>query len=173
LRGVERDNLLFEVQTSAGAGKLERVHHLLSHRLPEGLLKSMSFEPPRKTRRSPLNSSVRMVASRSFPRRLTPPEKKRTQDAFLAGETRIICATNAFGMASTKRRPLSSTPTHRLPGELLAGSGTRRRDGRKAECVLLYADERLRAAVPDEAFSELSRRDIAQILRSLRKAAPG
>ena len=106
---------------------------------------------------------------------LTPPDKKRTQDEFLAGNTRVICATNAFGMGIDKEdvRLVIHADT---PGSLenyLQEAGRAGRDGRKAECVLLYADADCERQFRMEAFSELSRREIAQILRTLRRAARG
>ena len=62
------------------------------------------------------------------------------------------------------------------PGSLenyLQEAGRAGRDGMKAECVLLYAEADCERQFRMEAFSELSRRDIAQILRSLRKATRG
>ncbi|MCX6929985.1 MAG: UvrD-helicase domain-containing protein, partial [Verrucomicrobia bacterium] len=97
------------------------------------------------------------------------------QDEFLAGDTRVICATNAFGMGIDKEdvRLVIHADT---PGSLenyLQEAGRAGRDGMKAECVLLYAEEDCERQFRMEAFSELSRRDIAQILRSLRKATRG
>jgi superfamily II DNA helicase RecQ len=46
---------------------------------------------------------------------LTPPEKKRVQDEFLADGVQVICATNAFGMGIDKEDVrLVSSPRSRL-----------------------------------------------------------
>jgi ATP-dependent DNA helicase RecQ len=175
--GVERDNLCFEVQTIAESGKLERVHELLSDRLPEGRPGSAIVFCATREETEVTAEFLRTHGWKAahFHAGLKPPDKKRIQDEFLAGDTRVICATNAFGMGIDKEdiRLVIHADT---PGSLenyLQEAGRAGRDGMKAECVLLYAEEDCERQFRMEAFSELSRRDIAQILRSLRKAARG
>ncbi|MCP5528041.1 MAG: RecQ family ATP-dependent DNA helicase [Verrucomicrobiales bacterium] len=175
--GVERDNLLFKVDGVTGRAKLERVHDLLADRLPAGA--SGSAIVFRATRRDTEVTSEFLAAkgwpAAHFHAGLTPSEKKRIQDEFLAGEVQVICATNAFGMGIDKEdvRLVIHADT---PGSLenyLQEAGRAGRDGGRAECVLLYDEEDCEQQFRLEARSELSRRDIAQILRGLRKAARG
>jgi len=175
--GVERDNLRFEVQTIPESGKLERVHELLSERLPDGRPGSAIIFCATREETEVTAEFLRTHGWKAahFHAGLKPSEKKRTQDEFLSGDTRVICATNAFGMGIDKEdvRLVIHADT---PGSLenyLQEAGRAGRDGMKAECVLLYAEEDCERQFRMEAFSELSRRDIAQILRSLRKAARG
>ncbi|MCB1128350.1 MAG: RecQ family ATP-dependent DNA helicase, partial [Verrucomicrobiae bacterium] len=105
----------------------------------------------------------------------TPSVKKQVQDDFLAGELQVICATNAFGMGVDKEdvRLVIHADT---PGSLenyLQEAGRAGRDNQRAECVLLYDEADCEEQFRLGAGSELSRRDIAQILRGLRKAARG
>lgn len=175
--GVERDNLRFEVQTITGHGKMERIHDLLSDRLPSGHAGSALVF--RATRDATELTSEYLRAkgwkAERFHAGLTPPEKKEIQDEFLAGDIRIMCATNAFGMGIDKEdvRLVIHADT---PGSLenyLQEAGRAGRDGNSAECVLLFAEEDCEHQFRMGAFSELSRRDIAQILRTLRKSARG
>lgn len=175
--GVERDNLQFEVQTVTQHSKLERVHDLLSDRLPAGGAGSAIVF--RATREATVGTAEFLQAkgwrAAHFHAGLTPPEKKRIQDEFLAGDVRVICATNAFGMGIDKEdvRLVVHADTPGSIENYLQEAGRAGRDGRKAECVLLYDEEDSEQQFRLGAFSELSRRDIAQILRGLRKAAPG
>ena len=175
--GVHRKNLRFEVQMITSRTKLERIHDLLSERLPTGAAGTgIVF---RATRADTVATTEFLQAkgwtAAHFHAGLTPSEKKEIQDRFLAGETRVICATNAFGMGIDK-------PDVRLvihgdtPGSLenyLQEAGRAGRDGGLAECVLLYDEEDCERQFRLGAISELSRRDIAQILRGLRGAARG
>ena len=173
--GVERDNLRFEVQTITGPAKLERIHDLLSDHLPQGTSGSAIVF---RARRDAARESAQYLQSKGwraahFHAGLTPPEKKRVQDEFLAGAVQVICATNAFGMGIDKEdvRLVIHADT---PGSLenyLQEAGRAGRDGDVAECVLLYDEEDCEMQFRMGAFSELTRRDIAQILRALRKAS--
>lgn len=175
--GVERDNLRFEVESIPDRAKFERMHELLAERLPDG--RGGSAIVFRATRES-TEVSAQFLQSKGwraahFHAGVAAPEKKRIQDEFLAGDIQVICATNAFGMGIDKEdvRLVIHGDT---PGSLenyLQEAGRAGRDGLLAECVLLFAEADCEQQFKMGALSELSRRDIVQILRSLRKAARG
>ncbi|HQN20153.1 MAG TPA: helicase-related protein, partial [Syntrophobacteraceae bacterium] len=93
-------------------------------------------------------------------------------EAFIEGNTRVICATNAFGMGIDKedvRLVLHAD----IPGSLenyLQEAGRAGRDLQDAECVLLFNEQDIETQFRLGATSELSHRDIAQLLRGLRRA---
>ncbi|HEY0064251.1 MAG TPA: ATP-dependent DNA helicase RecQ [Telluria sp.] len=72
--------------------------------------------------------------------KLPSAERKANQDMFMAGERRVMVATNAFGMGIDK--PDTRFVIHlQLPANLEAyyqESGRAGRDGQDAECTLLY-----------------------------------
>ena len=103
---------------------------------------------------------------------LTAPEKRRIQDAFVIGELRVICATNAFGMGVDKEDVRLAVHLD-IPGSLenyIQEAGRAGRDRRPALCVLLYDAQDVERQFRMESFSNLSRQDIAEILRALRRA---
>ncbi len=72
--------------------------------------------------------------------KLAAGERKQNQDAFMAGDKRVMVATNAFGMGIDK--PDTRFVIHlQLPANLEAyyqESGRAGRDGADADCTLLY-----------------------------------
>lgn len=171
--GVERDNLSFQVQTVGSHGKLARIDELLHEHL-DGHVKAGSAVVFRSVRKS-VEETAEFLKRQGwivehFHAGLLPPEKKRIQDAFLNGDIRVICATNAFGMGVDKDdvRVVIHGDT---PGSLenyLQEAGRAGRDRAPAECVLLYDEEDCEKQFKLGALSELSRKDIAGILRGLR-----
>ncbi|HHQ4726836.1 TPA: UvrD-helicase domain-containing protein, partial [Aeromonas veronii] len=89
------------------------------------------------------------------------------------GEIRVICATNAFGMGIDKddvRLVIHAD----IPGSLenyLQEAGRAGRDTAQAHCVLLFDEQDIEKQFQLEAMSEVSLRDIKQILRGIRLRA--
>ena len=116
--GVERDNLAFEVRTVGKHEKDSRIHAILSEHLgPPSVLTMDSATAgsspsagaavvyaSRRKRTEELADDVlrKGWAVAAFHAGIEAPEKKRIQDAFVAGELQVICATNAFGMGVDK-----------------------------------------------------------------------
>jgi ATP-dependent DNA helicase RecQ len=175
--GVERANLQFAVEETGEHGKLGQVRELLAEHLSPGRGGSAVVF---RSRRKYTELTAEFLRSNGwacehFHAGLTPPEKKRIQDEFIAGRVQVICATNAFGMGIDKDdvRLVIHADT---PGSLenyLQEAGRAGRDGHNARCVLLFDEEDCEAQFRLGAMSELGRRDIAQLLRGIRKAARG
>ena len=174
--GVERTNLQFEVLAVGSHGKLSRIDELIHEHLDRHGTSGSAvvFRSSRKASEETAGFlAQRGWAVEHFHAGLLAPEKKRIQDAFLNGELRVICATNAFGMGVDKDdvRVVIHGDT---PGSLenyLQEAGRAGRDRAPAECILLYDEEDCEQQFRLGSLSELSRKDIAAILRGLRRLA--
>ncbi len=168
---VARENLSFEVQTVSRAQKFARVHQILTQQLQSG-----SALVYCATRRSAEDLAEYLVQqgweASAYHAGLEAPVKRHIQEAFIAGNLRVICATNAFGMGIDKedvRLVIHSD----IPGSLenyLQEAGRAGRDRGQASCVLLYDEQDIETQFKLGSLSEISRHDIAQILRGLRSA---
>jgi ATP-dependent DNA helicase RecQ len=104
---------------------------------------------------------------------LEPFIKNRIQNDFIAGETPIICATNAFGMGIDKddvRLVIHAD----IPGSLenyLQEAGRAGRDRNEAECILIFTEQDVEGQFRMSSNSCLTQREIAQILQGLRHSA--
>jgi ATP-dependent DNA helicase RecQ len=70
-------------------------------------------------------------------------DRERVQDAFMTGKLDVVVATNAFGMGVDKAN-VRFVVHYRLPGTIEAfyqEAGRAGRDGKPAQCVMLYAPE--------------------------------
>jgi ATP-dependent DNA helicase RecQ len=175
--GVSRENLCFSVHPVRATEKYERVHEILADRLPARDMGSAIVF--RATRREAEDTAAYLKQKGwpvdAFHAGLKPPEKRRIQDDFIRGVSQVICATNAFGMGIDKDN-VRLVIHGDIPGSLenyIQEAGRAGRDNLRAECVLLYDEEDSEKQFQLGAQSLLSRSDIAQILRGLRRARRG
>jgi ATP-dependent DNA helicase RecQ len=170
--GVDRDNLQFEVQTVSKAEKYERIHQLINERVPQDGSAVVYAATRSETEEISEYLVKKGISSAAFHAGLPAPEKRQIQEAFIAGGTQVICATNAFGMGIDKDNVRLVVHAD-IPGSLdnyLQEAGRAGRDQQPAECLLLYDEQDIETQFKVGALSELSHRDIAQILRGLRRA---
>jgi ATP-dependent DNA helicase RecQ len=172
--GVQRENLRFEVQTLTRAEKPSRIHQILSECLSDD--EQGSAVVYAATRKQAEEAALYLERQgwpvEAFHAGLSPLERKRIQEAFLEGGIRVVCATNAFGMGIDKE-DVRLVIHASIPGSIenyLQEAGRAGRDWRAASCVLLYDEQDIETQFQLSALSRLSRRDIAQILRGLRRA---
>ncbi len=177
--GVARDNLQFEVRPVDAPQKLAMAATLLKETLgfaAHGELRGAAILYF-ATRSATVEAAERLsrdgLKAEAFHAGLEPSVKQRVQEDFLAGSVSIICATNAFGMGIDK--PDVRLVIHvDVPGTLesyLQEAGRAGRDRRDARCVLLYSAPDIEKQFRLLARSQLRQRDVAAILKGLRRAS--
>ena len=175
---VDRENLYYSVEEVLIPHKATRIHELLVEHLgepsqtaPDGA--AIVYAARRKrTEELAVRLRERAWNVEHFHGGLDPPDKKRVQDAFIAGDVPVIVATNAFGMGIDKDK-VRLVVHAEVPGSLenyLQEAGRAGRDGKPAHCVLLFAKGDLETQFDLASHSQLTRRDIALILRAVRRA---
>ncbi|MFJ2458015.1 RecQ family ATP-dependent DNA helicase [Pseudomonas neuropathica] len=168
----ERTNLHFEVLPCARSEKRHHTQALLEEELGENEGGAVIFVSSRKGAEELADFLIgHGWASKHFHAGLEPHEKKDIQDAFKAGELKIIVATNAFGMGVDKS-DIRLVVHADIPGSLenyLQEAGRAGRDQQQARCVLLYDAQDIENQFGMCEGSKLTLRDIQQILRKLRR----
>ncbi len=173
--GVERDNLSFEVQTVNGADKYARINTLLTERLsPEADGGSAIIYCSTRKNTEEIAAFLQQQGWQveAFHAGKDTAEKKQIQENFVTGATRIITATNAFGMGIDKE-DVRLVIHADIPGSIenyLQEAGRAGRDQKDAECILLFDENDIETQFKLSASSQISQRDIQQILRGLRKS---
>ncbi|WP_295587072.1 RecQ family ATP-dependent DNA helicase [uncultured Lamprocystis sp.] len=184
--GVARDNLRFEVQLTRHQEKDPRLHAVLVESLgePGAVTGDRDGDPAGPGAAVVYGTTRRRVeelaafltrqgwAAAAFHAGLPAPEKRRVQDAFVGGEIQVVCATNAFGMGVDKENVRLVVHVD-IPGSLenyVQEAGRAGRDRAPARCCLLYDEQDVEDQFRLAAGSQLSRADIAEILRGLRRA---
>jgi ATP-dependent DNA helicase RecQ len=173
--GVERNNLSYAVETVTAAEKLERTHQILSGLIPANTDGAAVVFRSRRQGTEEMATYLRTKGwnCQHFHAGLKSPEKRAIQDEFIAGNLQVICATNAFGMGIDKDNVRVVIHAD-IPGSLenyLQEAGRAGRDRHHAQCILLFDEEDLEKQFQMGTYSELTKRDIEQILRGLKKAA--
>jgi ATP-dependent DNA helicase RecQ len=172
--GVERDNLRFCVEPVSEHEKPGRISDLLTERLGHPPAGSAVIYCATRSHTEDMADflSQKGWTAEAFHGGLTPPDKRRVQDLFIAGEIPVICATNAFGMGIDK--PDVRLVIHAdIPGSLenyLQEAGRAGRDRQVADCVLLYHKDDIETQFQLGALSELRHRDLTEILRAFRRS---
>jgi ATP-dependent DNA helicase RecQ len=172
--GVERENLVFEVEPMSAAEKYERTFQILTESLAaDGTGSAIVYAETREgTEKIRDFLQGQGMGAEAFHGRLDAKEKRDIIDAFVAGRTRVICATNAFGMGIDK--PDVRLVLHfEMPGSLenyIQEAGRAGRDGEPARCVLLYAPSDADLQFFKGAMAQVKKREIERILRALRRA---
>jgi ATP-dependent DNA helicase RecQ len=171
--GVERSNLNFEVQAANKAEKYSSINRLLSERLSdEGGSAIIYCSTRANTEEVAEYLQQQDWQVEAFHAGKDTAEKKHIQENFISGTTRIIIATNAFGMGIDKDNVRLVIHAD-IPGSLenyLQEAGRAGRDQQEADCILLFDDPDIETQFKMSAMSRLNQRDIAQILKGLKRS---
>ncbi|HPE71368.1 MAG TPA: RecQ family ATP-dependent DNA helicase [Candidatus Competibacter sp.] len=170
--GTRRANLNFAVVPTSPGEKFAHIHQILLEDLPaDGSGGAIVYcATRRQAEEVAAFLREKELAAAHFHAGLPPETKKGVQKRFIDGESRVIVATNAFGMGIDK--PDVRLVIHAdIPGSLenyLQEAGRAGRDRRMARCVLLYTPEDVERQFGMSARSRLTQREIRAILKALR-----
>ena len=140
-KSFRRENLTYVVRSAAGTtDKLEQSLHILN-KVPGSCI--IYVRSRAKTKEVAEWLVANGIPAEHYHAGLDNAEKDRWQQAWQAGSTRVMVATNAFGMGIDK--PDVRTVIHLdLPDSIEAyfqEAGRAGRDGKRAYAILLYADD--------------------------------
>lgn len=173
--GAERTNLAYQVQPVEGnpVHKAARIHEILADRLQGESGAAVVFVSTRLNaeQTAEILKGLKWSAEH-FHAGMDPEEKKDVLNRFIAGDLRVICATNAFGMGIDKE-DIRLVIHADVPGSLenyLQEAGRAGRDRQPAECILLFNEQDLERQFSMGAFSRIFESDIRKILSALRTA---
>lgn len=172
--GAERDNLRYRVEDTGEEAKVRRMDEILAETLgrerPEG--SAVIFCATRQ-RTEQIRSTLQRFGwdAGFFHAGLEADAKKEAFDRFMSGTTRVMVATNAFGMGVDK--PDVRVVIHAdVPGSLenyLQEAGRAGRDGRPADCVLLFNEKDLERQFRLGGRTQLGWEEVQEIWRAIRR----
>lgn len=159
VRGFDRPNLRWHVIAAKDeAEKADLLQRLV--RAADGV--SIVYGATRKAVESMRRRlAATGLAADGYHAGLPAAERKRVQERFMAGENRVVVATNAFGMGIDKPN-VRLVVHYQMPGSLEAyyqEAGRAGRDGEPAHCVLLhrYADRFTHQFLIEQTFPDAGR----------------
>jgi len=171
--GSRRTNLEFVVVETTTAHKLQDIYMLLEQHLPPETKGGAIVYCATRRRTEEVANFLREqeVSADRFHAGLQPETKKDIQHGFIAGDLRVIAATNAFGMGIDKS-DVRLVIHADIPSSLenyLQEAGRAGRDQHEAHCVLLYTKDDVERQFGMSARSRLTRKEIHGVLRALRR----
>ena len=170
--GASRENLDFVVVPTTGPEKFSHIFQVLEADLPASQPGGAIVYCATRRQTEDVGKFLidKGVSAAHFHAGLSPEIKKGVQSQFIAGDLRVIVATNAFGMGIDK--PDVRLVIHAdIPGSLenyLQEAGRAGRDRKSAHCVLLYAPDDVERQFGMSARSRLTQHEIQAILKALR-----
>ncbi len=165
----DRTNLTYRVTKKKNAAIFLR-NYLGQHRGESGIIYCMSRQ---ETEDLAAELKKHGFAVAAYHAGLTQPVRTAVQEGFLKGDIRAVCATVAFGMGIDKPdvRFVIHTTLPRSPEAYYQETGRAGRDGRAAECILLYSPAdaaRLRALACRDDANQSQLRVILKKLDAMR-----
>lgn len=174
---VGRDNLSFEVVSVSTGEKLQKAleivgGHLQSEEPGSRVIVYAATRDSTEELQAYLNHQG--IPAEVFHAGLEPRNKREIMEAFVDGDLRVICATNAFGMGIDKEN-VRLVLHYEMPGSLenyIQEAGRAGRDLKPARCILLYdpLDANLQFGMTE--LSRVTKKEISRILRVLRRKKP-
>ncbi len=160
--GFDRPNLSYQVIAAKGDREKDAVVLDLLRELEDGT--GIVYASTRKTvERMAQFLDDNGVPASAYHAGLDDERRRRVQDYFMAERTRVIVATNSFGMGVDKSN-VRLVIHYAMPGTLEAyyqEAGRAGRDGQPSRCVLLHAfpdrfthEFFIKSALPDRALIE-------------------
>lgn len=140
--GFDRPNLFFQVKKTDNKER-DMLNYMAKHKEECGVVYCSTRRKVENVTRILFNhgySALRYHAG------LTPTERKNNQSDFVLGKTKIIVATNAFGMGIDKP-DVRYVLHYNMPKDMESyyqEAGRAGRDGKYSECLLLYSSEDLK-----------------------------